>query len=259
MTRIEALFREREIPKLIACTVAGDPTYDLSREIIESIIDAGADAIELIIPNTNPVADGPVIRRAHERAITAGGGVETAFALIRAVRRQSDIPISLMTYANPIVVRGEERFFRDAADAGADAVLVVDMPPEEGASLLAQKRLDPIFIIAPSTPAERIRMIGSLGRGFLYLVSAPGVTGKRSHLPLDLGDRVRRVKDLSRLPVAVGFGIGSAKTASEAVMAGADAVVVGSAISEMIEATPHNPTPGVADVIKTIRSGMNRV
>ncbi|MDO9539978.1 MAG: tryptophan synthase subunit alpha [Methanocalculus sp.] len=259
MTRIEAAFRECKIPRLIACTVAGDPTYELSREIIRSIIDAGADILELIIPNTNPVADGPVIRYAHERAIIAGGGVETAFALIRAVREESEIPISLMTYVNPIVVRGEEKFFRDAADAGADAVLVVDMPPEEGASLLAQRRLDPIFIIAPSTPAERIRMIGSLGRGFLYLVSAPGVTGKRSHLPQDLGVRVRRVKDISRLPVAVGFGIGSAETAYEAVMAGADAVVVGSAISEAVGANPDDPTPGVANVIKTIRSGMNRV
>jgi tryptophan synthase alpha chain len=259
MSRIDAVFRGGERPRLIACTVAGDPTYDQSREIIRSIIAAGADILELIIPNTNPVADGPVIRRAHERSIDAGGGVEIAFALIRAIREESEIPISLMTYANPIIVRGEERFYQDAAEAGADAILVVDMPPEEGAILLQQKRLDPVFIIAPSTPPDRIRLLGSLGRGFLYLVSAPGVTGRRSHLPEDLGDRVRGVKKLSALPVAVGFGIGSAETAYEAVMAGADAVVVGSAISEMIGAAPHHPTPGVAEVIETIRSGMNRV
>ncbi|MDO8842264.1 MAG: tryptophan synthase subunit alpha [Methanocalculus sp.] len=256
MTRIEAAFSKSDAPLLIACTVAGDPTYELSLEVVRAIIAAGADILELIIPNTNPVADGPVIRSAHERAIIAGGGVETAFALIRTIRRESQIPISLMTYVNPIIVRGEEQFFRDAADAGADGILVVDMPPEEGASLLRQKRIDPIFIIAPSTSPDRIRMIEALGRGFLYLVSAPGVTGRRTHLPDDLGVRVRRVKELSHLPVAVGFGIGSAETADEAVGAGADAVVVGSAITECILVNPVNPAPGVAEVIGTIRGGM---
>ncbi|RQD83595.1 MAG: tryptophan synthase subunit alpha [Methanocalculus sp. MSAO_Arc2] len=257
MTRIQAAFSNGQCPLLIPCTVAGDPDPYLSLEIMRSMIRSGADAIELIIPSTNPVADGPAIRRAHERAIAALSGVKTAFSLIREIRKESEIPITLMTYATPVVAVGEDRFLTMAADAGADGILVVDMPPEEGASLIADIRLDPIFIIAPSTPPHRIRMIGESGRGFLYLVSAPGVTGKRKHLPADLAERIRVVKAESNLSVAVGFGIGSPDTAYQAVAAGADAVIVGSVISEAIESDLQNPAPRVGETVALIRSGMS--
>ncbi len=258
MSRIEEAFHQRDTPLLIACTVAGDPTPEVSLEVILSMIRSGADMIELIIPNTNPVADGPVISRAHERAIRGGIGIPGVFSLIRALRRESDIPICLMTYANPVIVHGEAAFLSDAAAAGADGILVVDMPPEEGGMLLSQKQIDPIFIIAPSTPPDRREMIGGIGRGFLYLVSAPGVTGTRQHLPDDLPDRVLEVKQSTMLPVAVGFGIGSAETAYEAAAAGADAVIAGSVISGAIERNPDDPAPSVADAVRLIRSGIVR-
>lgn len=258
MSRIEEAFHQGDSPLLIACTVAGDPNPEQSLEVILSMIESGADMIELIVPNTNPVADGPVIRRAHERALAAGTGVETVFTLIRETRRKSDIPICLMTYANPVIVRGEAAFFSDAAAAGADGILIVDMPPEEGSLLLSQKEIDPIFIVAPGTPLERRAMIGGIGRGFLYLVSAPGVTGTRQHLPDDLADRVLEAKKSTVLPVAVGFGIGSAETAYEAAAAGADAVIAGSVISGAIERNPDDPDLFVGEALNEIRSGIAR-
>ncbi|MBR1369843.1 hypothetical protein RJ53_10285 [Methanocalculus chunghsingensis] len=256
MTRIRDAFVRRNQPLLIACTVAGDPTPEISLAVIRSMITAGADMIELIVPSTNPVADGPVIRRGHERAIRSGNGIGTVFSLIEAVRRESEVPIILMTYANPVIARGEDLFLQDAARAGADGILVVDMPPEEGASLITQERLDPIFIIAPSTPTMRMKEIGTLGRGFLYLVSAPGVTGRRDHLPADLGSRIETLKAVTNLPVAVGFGIGSAGTAEEAVSAGADAVIAGSAITAAIEASTGDPAGDVRAVVGSIRGGI---
>lgn len=258
MSRIEEAFHQGDSPLLIACTVAGDPTPELSLEVILSMIESGADMIEVIIPNTNPVADGPVISRAHERAIRGGIGIKGVFSLISAIRRESDIPICLMTYANPVIVRGEAAFLSDAAAAGADGILIVDMPPEEGGVLISQKKIDPIFIIAPNTPPERRAMIGKIGRGFLYLVSAPGVTGTRQHLPDDLGDRVLEVKKSTVLPVAVGFGIGSAETAHEAAAAGADAVIAGSVISGAIERNPDDPAFFVGEAVREIRSGIAR-
>lgn len=258
MTRIKEAFREKSSPLLIACTVAGDPTPDASLQVIRSMIESGADMIELIVPNTNPVADGPVISRAHERAIRGGIGISGVFSLISAIRRESQIPICLMTYANPLIVRGVSAFIADAASAGADGILVVDMPPEEGELLLYQQMIDPIFIIAPTTPPDRREMIGKIGRGFLYIVSAPGVTGKREHLPDDLKQRLIEVKKSTTLPVAVGFGIGSAQTAFEAAAAGADAVIAGSVISGAIERHPDNPDPYVREAIRSIRSGIDR-
>ena len=256
MTRIRDAFGRRSQPLLIACTIAGDPTPEASLAVIRAMITAGADMIELIVPFTNPVADGPVIRRGHERAIRSGNGIGTVFSLIEAVRRESEVPIILMTYANPVIARGEDRFLLDAAEAGADGILVVDMPPEEGRSLIAQERLDPIFIIAPSTPTMRMKEFGTLGKGFLYLVSAPGVTGSRDHLPTDLGPRIEALKAVTDLPVAVGFGIGSARTAEEAVSAGADAVIAGSAITAAIEASSGDPGEDVAAVVRAIRAGI---
>ena len=258
MSRIDEAFRRSDAPLLIACTVAGDPTPEISLEVILSMVQAGADMIELIVPNTNPVADGPVISRAHERAIMGGIVIEGVFSLIRALRRESDIPVCLMTYANPVIVRGEAAFLSDAAAAGADGILIVDMPPEEAGVLLSQEEIDPIFIIAPTTPRDRREMIGRIGLGFLYLVSAPGVTGTRQHLPDDLPDRVLEVKKSTLLPVAVGFGIGSAETAFEAAAAGADAVIAGSVISWAIEMNPDNPAYFVGEAVREIRSGTAR-
>lgn len=257
MSRIDAAFGAGNGPLLIACTVAGDPSPDESRAVIRALIDAGADMLELIVPATNAVADGPVICRAHERAIAAGCGLNTVFSLIQEIRTYSEIPIVLMTYANPVVVMGEERFCAELAHAGGDGLLVVDMPPEEVS--VPDTEIDRIFIIAPSTPVSRIEKIAASGGGFLYLVSAPGVTGRRAHLPGDLGRRIDIAKEVSRLPVAVGFGIGSPDTAYEAVAAGADAVIVGSAISWAIEDQRGDPAKAVAAVVKSIKAGIGPV
>lgn len=246
MSRIATTFarlKEQGKKALIPFITAGDPDPGLAVPLMHALAKAGADVIELGVPFSDPMADGPVIQRASERALKHGVSLRSVLGFVTEFRRTDrQTPVVIFGYANPIETMGTERFADAARTADADGVLVVDYPPEEAEDLvraLDARGLDTIFLLSPTTADERIERIARLGRGYLYYVSLRGVTGA-SHIDVaDVAARVRRVHEITRLPVGVGFGIrdpGSAR----AVGAVADAVVIGSALIQEMEKAPRD-------------------
>jgi tryptophan synthase alpha chain len=224
---------------LVAYLTAGDPDPETSAAIVVSVAKAGADVLEIGVPFSDPLADGPVIQRAIERALAGGMTLRGSLDLVRQVRRAVDTPIVLFTYANPVLRMEARAFARAAADAGVDGVLILDYPVEEAEPLrqpLVDAGLDPIFLVSPTTTDARIRRSGELGRGFLYVISRLGVTGMRDRLGSDVPALIERVRAASSLPIAVGFGISSPEHVAEACRS-ADAAVVGSALVDTIART----------------------
>ncbi len=238
--RIERKFAElraRDESALIPFIVAGDPNLQATRALVLELEARGADLIELGVPFSDPMADGPANQRALARGLASGASLAAILAMVSEVRRECEIPIVLFGYYNPILHYGCDRLCADAARAGVDGLLAVDLPPEEAAELARPARangLDLIYLLAPTTPVERVRAIAHAGSGFLYYVAVTGVTGTRTSLAADLGTRVRALRAVTDLPVGVGFGISTAAQAGE-VAGYADAVVVGSALSLIIE------------------------
>jgi len=223
-------------PGLVAYVTAGDPNLDRTVDILITLGTNGADVLEVGVPFSDPLADGPVIQRASERALKSGTTLKKTLDMIRRHRAEIAAPIVLFTYANPIVRMGEAAFARAAADAGVDGVLVLDLPVEEARSFrqrLVDADLDPIFLLSPTTSDERIRQSAELGRGFLYVISRLGVTGARERLGADAEPLVRRIRVHSKLPLALGFGISRPEHVAE-VGRWADAAVVGSALVNVI-------------------------
>lgn len=212
--------------------MAGDPSVERTKGLIKVLEECGADIIELGVPFTDPVADGPVIQRAAERALANGVTLRKVVSLVREIRLFSKIPIVLMTYYNPVFKYGEEAFIRDASEAGVDGLIIPDLPPDEAGSLIpvARKhRVDTIFMLAPTSTPERIKKVAKSSRGFIYYVSITGITGARLLLEESVAESISRVRGLTKTHVAVGFGVGSPEEA-KAVAALADGVIVGSAI-----------------------------
>jgi len=266
VSRIAARFtslRGRGRTALIPFVTAGDPHPATTVPLMHAMVAAGADLIELGVPFSDPIADGPVIQRATERALARGVSLAHVLGMVRAFRAQDpDTPVVLMGYLNPIEVMGYEHFAVAAQAAGADGVLVVDVPPEEGLDLVARLRehdLDLVYLLAPTSTEERIRRIGEVASGFVYYVAVKGVTGA-GHLDLDaVAERVATIHSLLSLPVGVGFGIKDAHTAA-AVAGVADAVIVGSAIVSRIEALEQTPEaiPGaVAEFLAALRAAID--
>lgn len=221
---------------LVAYVTAGDPDAGRSAQVLDGLARGGADVIEVGVPFSDPLADGPVIQRASERALAAGMTLRGSLDLVRTFRRSHDTPVVLFTYANPVVRMDPQVFAAEAREAGVDGVLILDYPVEEAEPLRAQMvaaGLDPIFLISPTTTDERIRRSNELGAGFLYVISRLGVTGMRDALATDIGPLLSRVRAHSRLPVAVGFGISRPDHVAEACRL-ADAAVVGSALVQEI-------------------------
>jgi len=244
MSRIGELFRGLDRPAFIAYLVAGHPDTAGFPAAARAVIDGGADILELGMPFSDPVADGPTIQHAHTRALEAGMTVDRYFDGVRGIREVSGIPLVLMVYCNTVHRRGVERFYREAMDAGADAVLIVDMPPEEGERALAAARenhLDQIFLVAPTTSEERLILIAGSGSGFLYLASLLGVTGARDRLSGEASRLISRVRPHTSLPLAVGFGISRPEHARALREAGADGIIVGSAIVNLVETHAGDP------------------
>lgn len=232
-----AELRARNEAALVPYIVAGDPNLDATRALVRELEARGADLIELGVPFSDPTADGPANQRASARGLASGASLAAILATVGELRRETEIPIILFGYYNPVLHYGCERLCADAARAGVDGLLVVDLPPEEADELARPARahgLDLIYLLAPTTPAERARRIARAGSGFLYYVSVTGVTGARASLAADLEERVRALRALTKLPVGVGFGISTPEQAA-AVAGFADAVVVGSALSLIIE------------------------
>lgn len=222
---------------LVTFITAGDPDLATTEEMIHLLEDAGADIIELGVPFSDPMADGPTIQLSSERALAAGTTLTGILETVRNVRRSSSIPIILMGYLNPIHAYGYERFCRDAAAAGVDGVLLVDMPPEESDDFLLSASthgLNVIFLLTPTSDASRIATVNRLGRGFIYYVTVTGVTGARQEISETLANELSRIKAEVALPIMAGFGISTPdQAASVAVLA--DGVVVGSAIVKLFQ------------------------
>lgn len=222
---------------IVAYVTAGDPSLDATLEFVLALEEAGTDVIELGVPFSDPLADGPTIQRASERALKAGATLPRILDLVRRIRKTSQVPLVLFSYFNPILQMGLEKFAAAASDAGVDGVLATDLSPEESVEyrrILESRRLDTIFLCAPTSTDERLASIAACSTGFLYLVSRTGVTGAKDTLPDDLPALLRRVRSFTELPVAVGFGISLPGHIS--ILGGlADAAVVGSALVSEIE------------------------
>jgi tryptophan synthase alpha chain len=233
---------------IVAYIVAGDPSLDASLKYVLALAEAGADVIELGVPFSDPLADGPTIQRGAERALRAGATLAGILELVRRIRESSQVSIVVFSYYNPILQMGLEKFASSAASAGADGVLVTDLTPEESEDyrrILAAHHLDTIFLGAPTSTDERLAKIAACSSGFLYLISRTGVTGAKDALPDDLPALLRRARAVTRLPIAVGFGISLPGHAS--VLGGlADAAVVGSALVSDIEKAPSVDAAAVA-------------
>jgi tryptophan synthase alpha chain len=217
--------------------VAGDPDLATTELLLIELAAAGADIIELGVPFSDPVADGETIQRASERALRKGVTLPDALTSIARAKQRIDVPIVLFSYFNPLLKFGEEQLAKEAKQAGVDAILVTDLIPEEAhtwTDTLVQCNLDPIFLVAPTTSDNRLKQIAQQARGFIYAVSRAGVTGARAEMPRDAGALVKRVRSVSDLPVAVGFGISTAEQVRQ-VWRFADAAVIGSAIVSQIE------------------------
>ena len=256
-TRISKRFaalRESGELGIVAYITAGDPTLEATHKFVLALAGAGADVIELGIPFSDPLADGPTIQRASERALKAGTTLAQVIDLVRQIRKSSEVPIVLFGYYNPVLQLGLEKFASTAATAGADGVLITDLTPEEAhdyRQVLAAHHLDTIFLGAPTSTDDRLAKIASASSGFLYLISRTGVTGAKDALPDDLPALLRRARNVTQLPIAVGFGISLPGHVS--VLGGlADAAAVGSLlVSEIEKATAANPTPAAIDAAVT--------
>ena len=241
MSRIQARFealRKAKRKALIPYITAGDPTPALTVPLMRGLVEAGCDILELGVPFSDPMADGPVNQRSSERALRHGVGLGDVLGMVRDFRHQnSQTPLVLMGYANPIEAMGVDRFVREAKAAGVDGVIVVDYPPEECiefAKLAQQAGIDPIFLLAPTSTDQRIQEVARAGSGYLYYVSLRGVTGA-GHIDLaDVAAHIPKIRAATRLPIGVGFGIRDAESARRVAQT-ADAVIIGSRIIQEIE------------------------
>jgi tryptophan synthase alpha chain len=216
---------------------AGDPDLDASLELASALAEACADVLELGVPFSDPVADGPVIQRSSLRALRQGATLEKIIEMVRRLRRRSDVPVVLFSYFNPVLQYGLERFAKAARDVGIDGLLITDLPPEESEAFLPVVRdagVDTIFLASPTTRPERMRKIAACSSGFIYLISRAGVTGESDALSSGLPHQIRQLREFSSLPVAVGFGI-STPSHVRHVWEIADAAVVGSALVRRLE------------------------
>ena len=242
-------------PALVAYVTCGDPDLATTRDIVLATIEAGADVIELGVPFSDPVADGPVIQRASERALRHGTTLAQVLTLAAELRQHAQSTgLVVFSYLNPILRMGVEKFCKVARAAGVDGVLVTDLPVEEAGEYLRAMRsydLAPVFLAAPTSTDERLKRIAQASQGFVYAVSRTGVTGQRQRLADDARKLVRRLRRVTKLPIALGFGISTAEQFAE-VGEFADAVVVGSAIVDTIERNPGREAGAVADFVRQL-------
>jgi len=241
-------------PGLVAYLTCGDPDLRTTREVALAAISAGAEVIELGVPFSDPVADGPVIQRASERALRNGVSLEQVLKLAAEIRRESDAGLIIFTYLNPILRMGLEKFAAAAANAGVDGALVTDLPVEEATDylrLMRARNLATVFLAAPTSTDERLKGIAEASTGFVYAVSRTGVTGARKDLTDDAQKLVKRLHKFTKLPIAVGFGISSSEHFAS-VGRFADAAAVGTAIVQTIENNPGKEAQAVAELIEKV-------
>lgn len=264
MSRLSQCFAElrlRDGSALVPFLTAGDPDFDTTAAAVIAMAEAGADVIELGVPFSDPIAEGPVIQRASERALAKGASLRGILDLVRQLRSEIDTPLVLMGYANPLFAMGFESFARAASQAGVDGVIVADLPPEEGSELYGACRehgIDPILLAAPTTTPARLEYLVRETRGFLYYVSLTGVTGTRDQLALGIEEAVQRARGFGEVPICVGFGISTPEHARE-VSRYADGVVIGSAIVDRIEKAGDvgEILDSVGGFVRSVRSALD--
>lgn len=260
-SRFEQLQREGR-KALITFITAGDPDCALTERLVPAMAAAGADIIELGIPFSDPMADGPTIQLSSERALAGGANLRSVLAMVKNIRRGCDVPLLLMGYYNPVFAFGLERFCTEAAAAGVDAVLIVDLPPEEAEELVCFTRkqgIDFIPLLTPTSDSSRMHKISKCGSGFIYYVSVAGVTGTRASLAADIGVMVEKIRAETALPVAVGFGISTPRQAATVARL-ADGVVVGSALVKLFEEFAGDElVRKVTETIRDLKSGMEQI
>ncbi|MGH9218544.1 MAG: tryptophan synthase subunit alpha [Vicinamibacterales bacterium] len=253
MSRIEERFahlRKERRTGLVTYVTAGDPDLHRSAEIIQRLDKAGADVLEIGVPFSDPLADGPVIQRATERALAAGVTLSQVLGMVKSLRSAISAPVVIFSYANPILRMGLDQFVSDAKASGVDGVLTLDMPPEEGElfrTAFASAGIDTIFLLSPTTAVQRIRRAAALGSGFLYGISRLGVTGVRDRVDVSAHELASRVKAETQMPLALGFGI-SRPEHVRAIGQCADAAVVGSALVNVI--AEHGKSPALLDEVE---------
>lgn len=242
----------------IPFVTAGDPSLEITEQLVLKMAEAGADLIELGIPFSDPVAEGLVIQRADERALAGGTTTDKIFAMVRRIREVCSVLLAFMTYANPIFTYGAERFLKNCREAGIDAVIVPDVPFEEKEELqpyCSQYDVRLISMIAPSSN-ERIRMIAREAEGFVYCVSSMGVTGVRQEIKTDLSDMIQLVKEVKDIPCAVGFGISTPEQAAQMARV-SDGAIVGSAIVKIVEEFGADCVPHVAEYVRLMKQAVS--
>lgn len=256
MNRLDRVFSGRKA--FIPFITAGDPSITVTEQLIYSMYEAGADLVEIGIPFSDPVAEGPVIQAADERALAAGVTVDDVFSMMERVRKSCDVPVALMTYVNPVVRYGTERFMKNCSKAGIDAVIVPDVPFEERDELLpfcGRYGITLISMVAP-TSGERIRMIAAEAEGFIYCVSSPGVTGIRETIGNEAGEMVRAIKTVKDIPCAIGFGISTPEQAAELSRLG-DGIIVGSAVVKIVEQYCEDCVGHVAEYVRRMKEAIS--
>jgi tryptophan synthase alpha chain len=255
-----ATLRQRGEKALIAYVMAGDPSLQDTEQLVVELEQAGADIIELGVPFSDPIADGPVIQQAAERALRSGTSLRTILSMVTRLRARTQIPLVLMAYYNNIHAFGPERFCHEAAQAGVDGVIMPDMPPDEAGPLrgpAAAAGLPLIFLLAPTSTEERRTFVARQSQGFVYYVSLTGITGAKLHDMADVGKNVEKIRKVTRVPVAVGFGVATPEDAAK-VAAIADGVIVGSAIVKQIAAYGQKPemVKHVAGFVRSLKAAM---
>lgn len=261
MSRLAARFaqlRDRGERALLPFLTAGDPSLEATPELVLAAVAAGADAIEIGVPFSDPIAEGPVIQRASERALRAGANLRRVLRLVAQLRPQIEAPLLLMGYANPFYAMGAEAFAAGAAEAGVDGVICPDLPPEEGADFyaaLAERGVDGVLMAGPTTTPQRLAQLARQTRGFLYYVSLTGVTGARNRLAPGIEAGVRAARQSAAIPICVGFGVSTPEQAGE-IGRYADGVVVGSALVSRIEeaANPGAAAEAVARFVAALKA-----
>jgi tryptophan synthase alpha chain len=255
MRTYKQTFSELKRAALIPFFVIGDPDFDTSLQIVKAAIDAGADILELGIPFSDPIADGPTIQKADIRARNNGMNVQKAQEFVRKIKDYKDIPIGLLMYYNLIYQYGKEKFFSDFHKAGVNSVLVADLSIDDADEIMSpatRAGLDTVFMVTPNTDTERMKRIASRTTGFIYTVSLLGVTGSREKLSDEVSGLIKRLKDVTAVPICVGFGISKPEHAAAIAEAGADGVIIGSKIVQLIEENLKNKKKCLSEISRFI-------
>ena len=257
MKSYKQVFAELEHAAVIPFFVIGDPDYKTSLKIVKSAIDASADILELGIPFSDPIADGPTIQKADIRSLKSGMTVKKALAFITEIKKYKDIPIGLLMYYNLIFQYGTEKFFHDCHKAGVNSVLVADLSIDDANEIIGPAKkagLDTVFMITPNTSKKRLKLIASKTTGFIYAVSLLGVTGSRKTLSTSVKSLISRIKKETNIPVCVGFGISTSEHAAKVAKSGADGVIIGSKIVSLIEDNLKDKKKCLSEISKFITS-----